>query len=89
MCSHDLLWCLTALSEPILAQYERNDGMHAGSQEAQEQLGLLQEMFPTMDADLVRDVVDNVQGNSEKACRQLLLIQVTTSVHLHHALLHL
>ena len=30
-----------------------------------------------MDADLVRDVVENVQGNSEKACRQLLLIQVT------------
>ena len=33
-------------------------------------------MFPTIDVDLVRDVLHNVQGNSEKACHQLLVIQV-------------
>ena len=43
----------------------------------QEHEGFLQEMFPTVDVDLVRDVLHNVQGDSEKACNQLLVIQVT------------
>ena len=41
-----------------------------------EGLALLQEMFCTMDAALVRDVLHNVHGDSDKACHQLLLIQV-------------
>lgn len=43
----------------------------------QEQEGLLQEMFPKLDVDLVRDVLQNAQGDHEKACHQLLVIQVT------------
>ena len=41
-----------------------------------EGLALLQEIFSTMDAALVRDVLHNVHGDSDKACHQLLLIQV-------------
>lgn len=51
--------------------------MKAGVEGAQEYEAFLREMFPTIDVDLVRDVLHNVHGNSEKACRQLLVIQVT------------
>ena len=48
----------------------------AGNEGSQEHESFLQEMFPTVEVALVRDVLHNVQGDSEKACNQLLLIQV-------------
>ena len=51
-----------------------------GPMEQRGGLALLQEMFCTMDAALVRDVLHNVHGDSDKACHQLLLIQVILPV---------
>ena len=52
----------------------------AGSEGDQDGEGFLQEMFPTMDADVVRDVLQHVHNDTDKACHQLLVIQVNSQL---------
>ena len=71
---------------PMLVEYEAQLSGHsvvrreccvvAGSEGGQDSENFLQEMFPTMDAEVVRDVLQHVHNDQEKACHQLLVIQV-------------